>query len=304
MQVAIIGGTGFVGGYLVDELLEAGHTPSLLVRPGSENKVKRRDDCRIVAGTVASDDAVERTLEGCDAAIFNIGILREGRGATFEGLQYEAAVRTIDAAKRLGVRRFLLMSANGVKSPGTPYQATKFRAEEHLKASGLDYTIFRPSVIFGDPRGTMEFATQLYRQMVRPPLPASSFHSGWSPATGEVVMSPVHVEDIAKAFVVALGDTATIGKTFTLGGPEVLTWTEMLRRIAAAAGKRKLVLPVPIGFMRIGATLFDWLPFFPVTRDQLTMLEEGNDADPGELEALIGAEARGFVKDNLAYLTR
>ena len=77
-----------------------------------------------------------------------------------------ASLSAAAAAKRANVQRFILISANGIKMPGTPYQETKLRAEEHINASGLDATIFRPSVIFGDPRGTMEFATQLYRDMV------------------------------------------------------------------------------------------------------------------------------------------
>ena len=115
-------------------------------------------------------------------------------------------------------------------------------------------------------------------------------------------MSPVHIEDVADAFVAALVNDETIGKTYCLGGPEVLTWTQMLRRIGEATDKRKWILPMPIYLMRIGATLFDWLPFFPVTRDQLTMLEEGNTADPAELKALIGREPRGFTVDSLGYL--
>ena len=76
----------------------------------------------------------------------------------------------------------------------------------------------------------------------------------------------------------------------------------MVQRIANAAGKEKILLPMPIGLMKIGATLFDWLPFFPATRDQLTMLQEGNTASPNELEKLIGRPARSFTKENLAYL--
>ena len=150
----------------------------------------------------------------------------------------------------------------------------------------------------------MEIATQLYADLVRPPVPAAGFHTGWSPARGPVMMSPVHVEDVADAFVKALDDKSTHGKTIALGGPDALSWTEMLRRVAAAAGRRKLVLPMPIGLMKLGAALLDWLPFFPVTRDQLTMLEEGNTAPPGDLEGLIGRPARAFSAANLAYLER
>ena len=306
MKTAIIGGTGFVGSYIVDALLDAGHEPHVLVRSGSEAKLYRAGECKVTTGDLESPDAVDALVSGCDAVIYNVGILREfpGKGITFEALQYRGAKTVAEAAKRAGVRRFLLMSANGIDSAQTPYQTTKLKAEAMIRDSGLDYTIFRPSVIFGDPRGTMEFATQLYRDMVRVPVPAVGFHTGLSPAHGEVLMSPVHVRDVADAFVNALSDESTVGKCFVLGGPEVVSWPQMLQRIAEAVGKRKLILPMPIGFMKLGATLLDWLPFFPVTKDQLTMLADGNTAEPDDLVSLIGREPREFSPENLGYLGR
>ncbi len=115
-------------------------------------------------------------------------------------------------------------------------------------------------------------------------------------------MSPVHVEDVAGAFLSALEDPATFGMTFRLGGPEELSWAEMIERVAAAAGKKKTVVPVPIGFMKLGATMLDWLPAFPVTRDQLTMLAQGNTAPPEALQKLVGNTLRAFNAENLAYL--
>ncbi len=306
MQVAIFGGTGFVGGYLVEALLAAGHQPSLLVRDGSQSKVRRAGECRITPGDIASDAAIEATLDGCAALIYNIGILREfpRRGITFEDLQFRGAERVVAAANRRGVSRVLLMSANGVKQPGTPYQETKYRAEQLVLESGLQATVFRPSVIFGDSHGLQEISSQLYHDLVRPPLPAVGFHTGWRPQGNGVVLSPVHVKDVADAFVTALTDDATIGKTYALGGPEVLTWTAMVERIAAAVGRNKWILPMPVGVMKLGATLFDWLPFFPATRDQLTMLAEGNAADPAEIQSLIGRPPRSFTPENLPYLRR
>lgn len=304
MKVAIIGGTGFVGSYLTKALLDAGHEPALLVRAGSESRISRSGEVLTTPGDISSPDALRSLLEGCSAVIYNVGILREfrSRGITFEESQYNGVVRTIEAARATGVKRLLLMSANGVKRPGTPYQETKFRAEEFALQSGLDVTVLRPSVIFGDPEGKMEFATQLFQDMVRPPIPAVGFFSGLNPEKGAIVMSPVHIDDVASAFVAALENDETIGKTFSLGGPEVLTWNEMLRRIGEATGKKKWILPMPTYVMRIGATLFDWLPFFPVTRGQLTMLEEGNTADPEMLKQLIGRDPKAFAVESLRYL--
>ena len=303
-RVALFGGTGFVGSYLVDALLENGYEPSLLVRAGSEHKVRQPVRCRVVSGDVCSDAAIDDTLEGCDAVIYCIGILREfpKAGITFEALQYEAVVRIARAAKSKHIERFLLMSANGVKLPGTAYQETKFRAERHLQDNGFAVTVFRPSVIFGDPRGAMEIATQIYRDMVAQPFPAIGFFTGWRPGRGEVAMSPVHVEDVAFAFVHALENPSTVGATYALGGGDVLSWTEMIRRVARTVNRAKWIIPMPITLMRLVATLLDWLLIFPVTRDQLTMLAEGNTADPDELRAVIERPPQSFVPENLAYL--
>ncbi len=304
MKVAIIGGTGFVGSYIVAALEQDGHQVSLLVRAGSEHKIPAGQHFRVTSGDLDSAAALDASLSGCDAVVYCVGILREipKQGVTFEAMQYEGVVRTVESAQRCGIRRFLLMSANGVKDPGTAYQSTKRRAERHVADSGMAVTVFRPSVVFGDPRGRMEFATQLHRDMVDVPYPAVGFFTGRSPQKGSVLMSPVHVEDVAAAFSKALADDTTIGKTFNLGGPEVLSWTEMIRRIATAVDRSKWILPYPISLMKILAALFDWLPFFPVTRDQLTMLAEGNMASPADLESLIGRPATPFESARLDYL--
>jgi NADH dehydrogenase len=296
MKVAIIGGTGFVGGYIVEALVQAGHEVACLVRPGSGEKLRGGPSVRKVPGELGSAEALKRLIQGCEAVIYNVGLLREfpSRGITFEQAQFQGVVDTVSAMQDAGVKRLLLMSAIGVKHPGTKYQSTKFRAEQHALASGLDVTVLRPSVIFGDPRGTMEFATQLYRDMVRPPFPAVSFPG--------VEMSPVFIEDVADAFVAALADDATRGKTIELAGPEVLSWDDIVKRIAAAVRRKKLVLTMPLWLMRVGATMFDWLPFYPVTRDQLTMLEEGNTASPDALQGLIARPPRAMTPEALAYL--
>ncbi len=304
MRVAIVGGTGFIGGYLIDELLRVGHQPIVLLRPGNQRGVRQQDRCTIVEGDIATPEVLAALLQGCDAVIYNVGILRESKrkGVTFENTQYEGVAATVDAARKLGVPRFLLMSANGVKQPGTPYQETKKRAEDCAFASGLDTTVFRPSLVFGNPRGLNEIASQLHNDMIVPPLPAIAFHTGLFPGRGQVRMSPVHVEDVASAFVAALSDDSTIGQIYELGGPETLTWRDMLERVAAATAKNKWIVPMPIGLMWCAALLFDRLSFFPVTRDQLGMLAEGNIASDVDLRKLIGREPRSMAVAELSYL--
>jgi NADH dehydrogenase len=305
MKVAVIGGTGFVGGYLTAELLKQGHVPVLLVRPGSELEVEQPDACTLVPGDVQDTEALRITLTGCDAVIYLIGILREypNQGITFEELHYQGAVRTMNQAAVLGVGRFLLMSANGVKALGTPYQTTKYRAEAHLRTTDLDWTIFRPSLIFGDPRSKMEFCTQLKQQMIDPLMPAPLFYAGWLPVNpGAFELSPVYAGDVANAFVRSLDVPVTFRQTYGLGGPEVFTWKALIDTIARACGTWKLTVPAPVFVVRTLAALLEGYDFFPITRDQLTMLMEGNTCDSAAVFELLGITPTRFDTESLAYL--
>ena len=304
MRVALVGGTGFIGSYLVDALLDDGHTPVLLVRPGSEHKLRRRSECELVSGDVGAVGDLIRLLTNCQAVIYSVGILRENaaRGITFESLQYQGLVRTLEAAKVCRVERLLLMSANGVSQNDTDYLTTKLHAERAALSSELNVTVFRPSVVFGDPRGLREFATQLHADMIVPYRPAIGFFNATSRRRREFTMSPVHVKDVADAFVRALSDAQTVGRTFQLGGPEALTWKTILRRIADAVERRKWILPMPIELMALAALLMDRFAWFPVTRDQLRMLAAGNSAEPTDIAALTGRPPRRFDERNLAYL--
>jgi NADH dehydrogenase len=305
MRVAIFGGTGFVGGYLIDALLAQGHEPAVLARPGSEAKLRQSERCHRFFGDIADAQAVTACLQGCDAAIYNIGILREfpKRGITYQALHFEGARRVIDICGETGVGRFLLMSANGARAEGTGYQKTKYMAEQYLQTSDLQWTIFRPSVLFGDPRGNLEFATQLQRDLIRPPLPAPLFHPGVLPfGAGAYGLSPVHVEEVARAFVAALDQPEASGRIYHLGGPECLAWKDIIRIVAEASGTRKLAVPAPAWAVRLVAGMFDRFEYFPITRDQIDMLLEGNCCGPEDLREGFGIEPRAFGPGSLDYL--
>ena len=305
MKVTIFGGSGYVGSYLIDELLEKGHHPVLLIRPESRYKVNHRQHCTLIDGDIADPEAVHAAVSGADAVIYNIGILREFpvQGVTYQALHLEGARRAMDATEDAGVRRFLLMSANGVKADGTGYQRTKYEAEQYLKTTSLQWTIFRPSVLFGDPRGRMEFATQLYRDIVCSPLPAPLFYDGLLPVNaGMFRMSPVHVKDVATVFVKALNMPETTGQIYELCGPQALSWKDILQMIAAAAGTSKRTLPAPAILLKVLAAALDQYAFFPITRDQLTMLMEGNTCGGQDAFQTFGLEPAPFDTTRLSYL--
>ena len=290
----------------MDALIDQGHEPVLLTRPDQGRKTGADPHrYRTIPGHLHDKEAMRRVIFESEAVIYNVGILREfpHRGITFQALQYEGARDAMDMAAELGVRRFFLTSANGARADGTPYQRTKYLAEEHLHASGLAGTVFRPSVIFGDPRGRGEFATQLCEEIIRPPIPAPLFHPGMRlTEAGRFRLSPIHVKDVVEIYIKALTDPDAIGKTYPLCGPDALEWRAILKTIGRAVGRNKWTVPVPVFPLKIAAGLLDRFSAFPITRDQLTMLLEGNTGDSSAVFETYGMTPTPFDERTLAYL--
>ena len=306
MKVAIFGGTGFVGSHIIDNLLSEGHKPKLLVRSESIYKVPSVGDCELVIGDVNDKSAVKKTIEGTDAVIYTIGIIREfkSKGITYEDLHFGGAVSAIDASIEANVNRFILMSANGVCPDGTGYQKTKWMSEQYLRNTDLKWTIFRPSTIFGDPRGNgrPEFCSQLKKDLINLPFPAPLFHEGLLPFdAGNFSMSPVHIKDVATSFVGSLQNEKTELKTIELGGQD-FTWKEIIQIIGSASGKKKFMVPAPVIAVKSVAKALDRFPWFPVTADQLTMLLEGNTCDSTKYFKENNINPIPFSEENLSYL--
>ena len=308
MKVAVFGGTGFVGTYIIKQLLSQGNRPHLLVRTGSEKKIENKNDCNIVIGDINDNNSINETLKECQAIIYNIGIIREfpNKGITYYNLHYEGAKRCIDAAIKLKIRRFILMSANGVKENGTGYQKTKFLAEQYLKTSNLDYTIFRPSLVFGRPIDPShpEFCSQLKKDMLDIPFPAPNFFIGINPIqAGDFAMSPIHVKDVANIFVKSINENRTIKKTYCLGGKKIY-WENIIKIISDSYGKNKWIIPAPLFVVKAIANVFEGFEWFPITKDQLTMLIEGNICNSLEIKKIFDIGLIPFCSDSLTYLNK
>ncbi len=285
MNIFLTGGTGYVGRNILRALAAAGHRVSTLIRRGSEEKIpKDIQDVRhlrgvghLIHGSLETPDSYRDALSHCDAVINLPGLLREfpSKGITFETVHFLGAKNLIDEARRAGVRRFLQMSALGVRAGAkTKYLSTKFCAEEYLKSSGLQWTIFRPSVIFGkENEGYANFFLVLRELLTKFPFVVPV------PGSGNYVFQPVAIENVADGFVKALTVQSSIGKAYDVAGPEQFTFNELLDIVSEKAGKRKIKFHLPIGLMKNIATMFERFSFFPVSRDQITMLEEGNVSD-------------------------
>ena len=318
MKVALFGGTGFVGSYIVDELVSREHQPRLMVRSGSEGKVPKPEYCEVVSGDIHDDYAIRETLYDCDAAIYLIAVIKEfpKEGITNELLQFRGAQREANIALEVGVKRFLLMSALGASCrPGaSKYFKAKHLAEQAVKNTELSWTILRPSSIFGDPRGfgRPEFCTMLKKDMLNLipfpgflPFPVPAFFTGLNPFNaGSFSLSMIHAADVATLFANVLEDNTAIGKTLELGGKQEVNWNEILKAIAAASGKKIFMMPVPFFAVWLVALLFDRFTWFPATRDQLQDLVRGNTCDSGELLKKYAIDPIPFTIENLNYLMK
>jgi NADH dehydrogenase len=282
-EVLVTGGTGFVGTHVCRALIARGHLPRLLVRVGSEARIPEdvRNACRVTPGDVTDREAVEFAAQGTSAIVHLVGIIREfpKRGVTFERLHVAATRNAVDAARRWEIPRFVHMSALGAR-PGAPtgYFDTKGRAEEYARQSGLAWTIFRPSVIFGPGD---QFLNELAAILSKAPFVPV-------PGDGSYRLQPVFIGDLVKGIADALQRPDTEGKVFEVGGPERISYAELLDKVAESAGRRAGKVRIPLSVMRPLVRRLERFRKFPLTTDQLEMLLAENICDAGPFYSTFG----------------
>ena len=305
MNVALFGGTGFVGKYILNALLNQQYNIYAFSRPQSTRKIAHIKNINIISGSIEDKNSIKQMLMDCTCVIYNIGIIREfkSQGITYQKLHFDYTKLIIDQAKKYNIEHFILMSANGVKNQGTGYQSTKYLGEKYLKNSGLNYTIFRPSLIFGKPYDDQEFCSQLRDTMLNLPIPAPLFFEGFNFFNaGKFSMSPIHVENVAYFFSNSVLNNQHYMKTYHLGGIDNFNWKKINQTIAQSLNKNKWMVPTPITPIKILAILFDRFSFFPITRDQITMLLEGNTCDSQNLFKIFNINPILFNTKSLSYL--
>jgi len=273
-EVLVTGGTGFVGTHVCRALIARRFLPRLLVRVGSEGKIPEdiRNACRVTLGDATDREAVEYAAQGTMAIVHLVGIIREfpEREVTFDRLHVAATRNAVDAARRWEIPRFLHMSALGARPGGpTGYFDSKGRAEEYVRHSGLSWTIFRPSVIFGPGDRFLNELAAILRKA--PFLPV--------PGDGTYRLQPVFIGDVAKGFADALLKPGTGGRVFEAGGPERFSYNELLDMVAASVGRRARKVHVPLSLLRSMVRRMERFRRFPLTTDQLEMLLAENICD-------------------------
>lgn len=298
-MILVTGGSGYVGSNIVRRLVQDGRRVRAMVRDAAraENEGRLRGlDVECVTADVTRPETLPSALAGADAVVHTVAIAIERGSRKYEEINYQGTVNIVAAAKMAGVKRFVNMCQLGADA-SLPYRflASKGKAQDFVAQSGLDWTAFRPSVIWG-PQD--EFANTFARLV---PLTPIIF-----PIVGDenARFQPVWVEDVATAVAGALEDSGTIGGDYELGGPEVLTLEEIERRTLAALGARRLLVRFPLPALRLVVTLMEaLLPAPPVTRSLLELLAVSNVTTANALHRFV-SEPRPFTSENAAAYMR
>lgn len=282
-EVLVTGGTGFLGRHVCRALIARGYLPRLLVRVGSEGRIPEdiRRAGRVTPGDVTNREFVEMAAQSTEAIVHLAGIIREfpADDVTFEKVHVESTRHVVHAAKFWGIPRLVHVSALGA-APGDPgsYFDSKGRAEEIVRRSGLAWTIFRPSGIFGPGD---RFLTELGRAVRHAPvLPV--------PGDGKFLLQPVFVGDVVKGIADCLNRPGTETRAFDVVGPERFTYGELVDRIAAAAGCRVRKVPISVPRIRRAVRFLSRFEKFPLSPEMLDVLLAGNTGDGGPYASAFG----------------
>ena len=320
-MIVVTGGTGFVGREICRGLASEGLAVRALARTAPQQALP--SGVEFFPGDVTQPESLRMAFRGAKAVIHTVGIIREIKEQTFSRIHVRGTAHVLEAARSAGVPRYLHLSALGTR-PGAAsrYHQTKWTAEEMVRSSGLAYSIFRPSLIYGKGDAFTNHLTSL----MRPPL--SWLSGGFVPIPGgeDVVLRPVAVGEVAETMIRSLGQTAAVGKVFDLCGPAVSlkdlsltiarsmgrtpTWVEQPPDVVLGMipwlwlrASKPILFPLPLKLCRIAAAVLErLLPSPPLTTDQVTMLEEGQYGDAGPAESLFGFHPAPLREGLAAYL--
>ena len=298
----VTGGSGFVGSAVIDELVRRGHQVKALVRKDALDS--RGGKVTSVVGDLFNAQGLASGMADCDAVIHLVGIIMEqpSKGVTFERIHFEGTKAVVDAAQAAGIKRYLHMSALGVRPNAvSEYHKTKWKAEEYVRRSGLDATLFRPSMIHGPKGEFMRMEAAWAKKQAMPFLFMPYFGHGVLGLGGSGQLQPVYVGDVARAFADALMNPNTIGQTYELGGADRLDWPAMHKTVAeVVTGKRRLTMPIPAWYAKAIATILPGA-LLPFNKAQVQMAEEDNVCDTRPFEEAFGWKPLGLEESLRGY---
>jgi uncharacterized protein YbjT (DUF2867 family) len=279
-MILVTGASGFVGGHVVRALVAAGERVQALVR--DPRGAAKLDDveCVIARGDMTDPASLRAAVEGCTAIVHLVAILG-GKPAAFEQVMTQGTASLLDAAGEAGIGRFVQMSALGTSEQtkdAVPYYGAKWAMEEAVRGSGLSHAILRPSFVFAGDGGALPQFARIARLAPITPVIGS----------GRQRLQPIWADDLARAVVLAVRSEGDL--LVELGGPDVVDWNELWAQLKAALGTRRPAIHLPFWLMRPPALVLERLPSPPVTRDQLRMLQLGDNivSDGGTGMAALG----------------
>jgi NADH dehydrogenase len=283
MQVLVAGGNGFIGTNLVDELVDRGHDVTVLARNPDATALPEGVDT--VSGDITAYDSIESALDGQDVVVNLVALSPlfkpKGGNEMHDEIHRHGTENLVRAAEQSGVDRFVQMSALGADPDGsTAYIRAKGQAETHVTESDLDWVIVRPSVVFGEGGEFVSFTKKLAPPFVSP-----------LPGGGKTKFQPIWVGDLVPMLADAVEDDEHVGKTYELGGPDVLSLADVATLAHGADGRSVTVLPVPMGLAGIGLSIAGSIPGFPMGADQYRSLKFDNTTDANAVEAFGRTEA-------------
>jgi uncharacterized protein YbjT (DUF2867 family) len=290
--VTVVGATGFVGRHVVARLQECGYTVRAISRRGGR-RPEWGERVHPLAADVETGAGLGATLVGAHAVVHLVAIPRESPGRTFEAVNVGGVAHVLEAMHGAGVRRIVHLSVLGVTDDRAyRYLSSKWRGEQLVRQSGLDWVVLRPSLLFGKGDGFFSLIETTLRW--------------WSPgivaipAAGAVRFQPLAVEDVAVAVERCLAEPSRSGSVYELGGPEYLAYPQIVDAVMQATGRHRLKLPVPVPLLRGLTALTDrLLPVFPVSHDQVLSLGRPNHTDIDAYQRTFGVPPRAF---DVAYL--
>jgi len=290
VRVAVTGGTGFVGMHTVRALAKAGHDVVAIAR-GTRARLLPKS-VKFVRADVTDSANLAESFAGCDAVINLVAIIREHGSATFDLVNRVGTEHVAEAARTAGVPHLIHQSANGADpNPAFPYLQTKWAGEEAVVGSGVPFTVLRPSLIFGPGDG---FFTLLARVIRLTPVTVIA-------GDGSTLFQPISIDDVAQCVLVAL-QRGPSHRVHTIGGPEHLSYNDIVGIIKAAIGAHRFTVHAPVPAMVPLAFLMQTvLPNPPLTLDQLRMLPVNNITRLDSVSAAFGFEPESFG-DNADYL--
>lgn len=316
-RVTVFGGSGFIGRHIVRRLASAGCVVRVAVRdPEGAAFLKPMGNVGQVVPVLADltdERLVAAAVHGSDAVINLVGILYERGAQGFDAVHVEGARRIAAAAKAAGVARLIHMSALGAARDSiSHYGRSKAAGEEAVRAAYPEATIMRPSVVFGPEDDFFNRFAVLARLL--PALPVFGAEPRcvrcfppkidlWG--RGGTHMQPVYVGDVADAFIHALADPATKGRTYELGGPRIYSFKQLMELVLAETRRKRLLVPVPLWIAAIKAVFLGLLPKPPLTLDQVWLLRQDNVVSPNASGLVeLGIEATAAEAILPLYLDR